>query len=276
MDDQKFNFEPKLHEALEIVGQLLPRLISGDSQEVKTLRKQALEIPKKAKENKGLALEYLHEADTDLLISQLLRRKKFYARAAYNLQQAVEKANKAWALGFGIIDRTELIKIGHKTPVTLLRILRRKQIKPLISLIRQRGPSFSTNIEPVWQLMKRRSHPDIAKASEAEIESDLSKIKDIDGMATSIDAVITSAIKSSDPNVKPFQFGQLICVGMSLSVLGVITFPHEAYARYPDGEVEAGELSPRDYDSNLGIIKSMPKIENILASKIKLLNDLFT
>lgn len=276
MSNQKFDFEPKLREALEIVRQLFPQLVSDQSQDIAVFREQASEVSKKAKENQELALEYLHEADVDLRVSKLLRHKKFYARSAHSLQQAVEKANKAWALGFGIIDRTELIRISHKTPMTLLKILRQEKIKPLILLIQQTGPSFSTDIEPVWQLIKRRSHPDIARMGEAEIESHLSETKIIDNTAAFIDNVITMGIKSFEPNVKPPQLGQLICIGMSLFILGVITFPHEAYTRYPGGEVKAGKLSPRDYDSNLGIIKSMPKIERMLASKIKLLNNLLT
>lgn len=276
MNNQKQNFDTKLIEALGIVRQLFPQLASAQTESAEAFRKQAAEINKKAKENRDLALEFLHDANIDLRACKVLRQKKLHAPSIYHLQQAAEKANKAWALGLGILDKKELIKIRHKTPLTLLYVLKKEAVQPLIQLIDNMGPSFTTDISSVLKIVKRQSQPDIAKMSEVEIENHLSKIRIIDNMGSPIDNTIVMLINSLDPNARPPQLGQLICAGMSMFILGAITFPHEAYTRYSDGDAKAGELLPRDYDSNLGIVKSMPKIERLLASKIKLLNNLLT
>jgi len=71
-----------------------------------------------------------------------------------------------------------------------------------------------------------------------------------------------------------FSVGQYGNVGMSLLILGLITFPHAFSTRYPDGGIADRELVPRDYNSKLGIVKSASRIEKCLVSKMTLLSNL--
>ena len=131
-----------------------------------------------------------------------------------------------------------------------------------------------TDTSSAWQILSKGSHPDTARMTKARINDYLSSINSLDLIENDIDSMMASIIKLLGHKTDGFSVGQYANVGMSLLILGLITFPHSFSTRYSDGKVTDGELLPRDYNSKLGIVKSAPRIEKCLVSKMTVLNNL--
>lgn len=73
-------------------------------------------------EHDDILLALLTAAEKDIQSAKVLLKKQIYSNAAFNFQQAVEKACKFWGLSQGLITGDELQKIGHKSEKIFKRI----------------------------------------------------------------------------------------------------------------------------------------------------------
>ncbi|MBA7661213.1 hypothetical protein ES703_69228 [subsurface metagenome] len=274
MDNQKLDFDATWDQVSLVVKQALLKLTDKNRQDMQSLFNDTLKSTEVSPEDQKIAKDYLMEAFIDIRSYKLLYGERIYPRAIHFLQQAVEKAAKAWALGFGLLGREEVRRSSHRTPMVFLRILRTKTMERLLPLIKEIAPGMHTDISSAWQILSKGSHPDTAKMTKARIDDYLSSIDSLDRIENSIDSMMASLVKPLGHRTMGFSVGQHVNVGMSLLTLGMITFPHAFSTRYPDGKVADGELLPRDYNSKLGIVKSAPKIEKCLVSKMTLLSNL--
>lgn len=274
MDNQKLDFDATWDQVSPVVEQALLKLTNKSRQDMQSLFNETLKSTEVSPEDQKIAKDYLLDALVDIRCYRILYGKRIYPRAIYFLQQAVEKTAKAWALGFGLLSREEVRRSNHRTPMVFLRILRTKTMEPLLPLIKGIAPGMRTDTSSAWQILSKGSHPDTAKMTKARIDDYLLSINSLDLIENDIDSMMASIIKLLGHKTEGFSVGQYANVGMSLLILGLITFPHAFFTRYSDGKVTHGELLPRDYNSKLGVVKSAPRIEKCLVSKMTLLSSL--
>lgn len=280
MGDQNIDLKATWNTVYPVISQLLTKIITESPPEIQDLVKSTSEATRVSDEDCNLARLYLTDALEDLRSCRVLHSKKIESRSVFFLQQATEKTAKAWALGFGMLDRAQVRSSRHKTPMIFLKILERKAVSRWIPLIKQLDPLMHTDISKALRVFRKRRHPDVAKMTKTRIESYLLSVSSLDEIAVAVDLVMenfkTTFAGILGQKVLPFSIGQYMNVGMSLLILGLITFSHETFTRYSDGDVHATEpeLIPQDYNSKLGIVKSIPKIDKCLTAKIKLLQDL--
>lgn len=274
MGDQNLDFQATWNAVLPVIKQLFPQLINAKSRDIQNLLNNTIESSKVSHEDRELAKDYLIEAFIDIRCCRLLRGKRIYSRAIYFLQQAIEKTAKAWALDYGVLNRKEVRRTMHRTPMIFLKMLKKEGLEQWLSLIKQIAPDMCTDISNAEQILSKGSHPGIAKMPKPRIEGYLSSINTLDEVANSINAAMPSLAEllGQKPIISPI--GQYVNVGLSVLFLGLIAFPHESFTRYPDGDIAFGELVPRNYDSNIGIVASISKMDKCLTSKMKLLNNL--
>lgn len=101
-------------------------------------------------------LMFLEVSKNDLEVANHLFEKGFYPQSIFYLQQAVEKATKAWGLHFGIISEDELKKIGHESSKVYLKIL--KKLRPRA----RRGYRILSRLPKVKRSKLVRKYEDIS------------------------------------------------------------------------------------------------------------------
>ncbi len=70
----------------------------------------------------------------------------------------------------------------------------------------------------------------------------------------------------------PTSLFQSVSAMVALLILAIITFPHEAYTRYPDPD---GKMSPDNYEKKLGIVCETPRMMHLLEKEIRNLQKLY-
>jgi HEPN domain-containing protein len=189
----------------------------------------------------------------------ILYSKKMYPHAVYHFQQAVEKALKSYCLGLGIVS-----KVGtHDTPYILLEGMFEKT--GMKELIRSSSEESENLIDKAWEAKKKDKQIDIAKMPFEQIKYELANIdrnKTIsEQLFNSMNTLVVKVKGRSQP--PPLEITTL-SIMVSLYTLGAISFPHEAFTRYPDGK-----MSPRNYVPELGIVKAIPDMIKYLDPAIK-------
>jgi HEPN domain-containing protein len=215
--------------------------------------------------SRELGLSFLTEAQRDLKVCEILHKKRMYPPAVYHLQQAVEKATKGYLLGLGFYRASEMKELfGHLTPQLFIKALFDKTgITSWAERLTDETikGKISRAKETISEEEKRIA---IAQVGHAEIERLLANIKRYYDMSRILTTHVTMEIRKSVAPEFPIPFlwesvRPLIC----LLSLAIITFPHEAYTRYPDGK-----MTPSDYNRDLGIVSTTKKIAKLLRSEI--------
>ena len=226
-------------------------------------KKIAWQADEKAKK---LCIDFLEEADRDVKSCKVLYSKKIYSHSVYHFQQAVEKAMKAYCLGLGILKIEEVT--GHDTPYVLLKGFEKTGLMVILKSSDIKTQSFLDKAwEPKSDLEKRLG---IAKMPYEQIIHELDAIEsDKRQIEQLIRSLLTGFLKVNK-KTPPLEITTLAAMG-SLYRLGVMSFPHEAFTRYPDNE----RMAPRDYTRELGIVKAIPKMTGFLVNAIRDLTQAF-
>lgn len=215
--------------------------------------------------SRELGLSFLTEAQRDLKVCEVLHKKRLYPPAVYHLQQAVEKATKGYLLGLGFYEASEMKELfGHLTPQLFIKTLfDRTGVTSWAETLTDETikGKIGRAKETISEEEKRIA---IARASREEIDRILANVEQYYDMSSMLTTHLTSEIRELVAPEFPIPFlwqtmRPLVC----LLSLAVITFPHEAYTRYPDGK-----MTPSDYNRNLGIVRTTKKIAKFLRSEI--------
>jgi len=214
------------------------------------------------KELRKLGLNFLCEAKRDLKTCNVLYSKKFYPHATYHFQQAVEKASKGYMLGFGLLTKEELFT--HDTPELFLKALLEKTgVESWAN--RLADENLKELIDKAKLVIgKSEKRQEVAQASYEEINKHICSIdvyKDTaKRMCQSVISEISRIIEAMPPPPPIFQALSALAV---LFILAAISFPHEAYTRYPDKEI-----TPSNYTATLGVVRAIPKMMKYLQPEI--------
>jgi len=232
-------------------------------------KKSILKADLKAHE---LGIEFLNEASRDIRSCKILRAKKQYAHSAYHLQQAAEKAIKGYVILEGFYKSNELKDLmTHESPIVALKALFHKT--GVINLANKLAdPTMITQIKTAEAAIGNEVvQLEIARFNQSQIRGYLSEIKQYQKTADSIEKNLNDAlIKSGFKPITHADFKRTTSL-TPLIIISMITFPHWVYTRYPDGK-----MTPREYTRNLGIIRDMGKILNVLEREISNIIDINT
>jgi len=222
----------------------------------------------------------------DIQATRLLHERQIFPLSVYHLQQAVEKATKAYALSFNAINKEDLVRISHKSPITFIKMLEKKWVDNFIVLIRIFHSDAETNISEAKSIINlRKTQKELANLTEPGIQKYLDlddKIRDaltnsstrslIDSQVGNIvyslkDLLPAENIEKSLMSFKTTFNFDIVCSFGSLYILSVVTYPHWEFTRYPDKE-----MMPCDYSSDLGIVQCVDKILIRVENALEILN----
>lgn len=213
-----------------------------------------------------LALAFLETAETDRKDCETLYRKKSYSNAVFHLQQAVEKATKAYWLGNGLLNEKEVR--GHRTPEIFLRAIFEKTG---LKMLAQQLPDKSTNeyVQKAFEALENKEKRlELAKIPFNNIRKSISYMESNrklnEGMLRDLEYQLSSMPGYQPPSISLLLTIQSMSSLVTLYILAVYTFPHEAYSRYPDGS-----FKPSDYTKDLGIVRATPDTLKYLKRAIR-------
>lgn len=236
-------------------------------------------------EKRLLAKKYIIEAQRDLRRANLLYKDNDYPGAIYHLQQSVEKLHKAAGHGiFRLGDGFEK-QASHDSHQVFGKIFEEEWVKSTLTLMHDVNPQINLPTTEFDKISKDRLK--IAKEKKEEIEKLLDIIDFIETMfdkeETREKLALLSILENSEEtqdlnsdeggqkirNDLPQKLGIFVTAIIRLFILGAITFPHEAYTRYPDGE-----MTPDDYTPELGIVQVLPRILIKQEDTIKIIEEI--
>lgn len=280
---------------------MLDTLNQGNVDQMKVLLELGQEISvaltglseEQKKEAKELARGFLECSRQDIETTRLLYERQVFPLSVYHLQQAIEKAAKAYALVFFAISKEDLIKIGHKSPIAFIRMLKKSWVNKFIVVLKLFYPDAKTNVSEAENIINlKKTQKELAKLPESGIQKFLDLDEKIREALTSDETqnlinsqigILLSSLKGLLPGVnteeimKSFRTNfslDIACSFGGLYILSVVTYPHWEFTRYPDKE-----MKPSDYSSDLGIVQCvgriLTKVENAIKvlEKAKWLND---
>jgi len=213
---------------------------------------------------------YLVASKQDLRASKILYRRHIFALATYHLQQCVEKATKAFVLGTGMATVEEVRDIGHDSlKGHLLYATKLSRFLPELGKI---DPVLNLDLSKIEEMEAKRL--EIARWSGAEVGGALSTFHAVDKALVSIvPQMVELALKVVLPQLKDIQGARGLKLGARdtrrivrkavpllrapqfLFVASLLTFPHEAFTRYPNGAI-----GPEDYNKSTGIVVHAPEL----------------
>lgn len=229
--------------------------------------------PEKEERIKG----FLRTSRDDLAASKLLYEHDLYALAVYHLQQAVEKATKAYCLFSGRITVEEIKGIRHDS-------LRGHQIfanklSRYVKMLAQANPALDANMSKLDELRGKSKRREIAlldggaidkliSAYDLQVEhANLPKALANEKIETIFSHVLkeypefqqlTEEETKKARNMLGEMIPHLISSSQSmpfLFVASVLTSPHWMWTRYPDGEIK-----PWEYRKSMGLVSRMPQL----------------
>lgn len=213
-----------------------------------------------------LGLDFLYEAERDVKSCKVLYSKKLYPHATYHFQQAVEKATKGYMLGLGFYEIRELRELmSHFTPQLFLKAVLEKtgiklwseklSDKNLAILITRAENEISD--EDKRLVTARMSYDNVDKLlSQIDVYQNIVK-----QMYQSLVREVSKILKTKFP---PPLLLQTLSPMATMFILAVISFPHEAYTRYPEGR-----MTPSDYATSLGVVRAVPRMMKYLEPEIE-------
>lgn len=212
--------------------------------------------------SRKLSYDFLNEAERDIKSCRVLYSKKIYPHAVYHCQQAVEKAMKGYCLALGILSIEEVK--SHDTPYLLLKGLFEKTgMKEMLQSLSAESKSL---LDKTWEAQHNlEKRLEIARMPFEQIIHEIINIdKDKQRSRQILDSLIplSATIRINSP--LPLEITTLPVLA-SLYRLGAMSFPHEAFTRYPDDE----KMNPTKYAPELGIVKAIPKMTEYLIIALK-------
>ncbi len=234
-------------------------------------KKIFLNLKKEPKSSRvDFGAEFFEIAKTDFRRSTDAYNLKDYPNAIYHLQQSIEKLVKAFGLCQGSFSEKELRTISHKTPLAFIELIKEEKIGLFITSLKKIHPNLNTNTDDL-KLAINTKGVELALSSEDAIRSQLDLVKQIEDalMNSRVDQVLEQALpalaklQGNDRKYPNFSVMKFSSIFIKMYILAAITYPHEAFTRYPDREVK-----PSQYNETLGIVKTAPQIFEIIKDAI--------
>lgn len=225
---------------------------------------------KRGKKSIGVQREMVRCAKEDIKCCKILYEKEFYSKSTYFLQQATEKIAKAYGMFYGIIRPEDRTNISHITPRIYLKVLEESWVCNIAGALKQISDGkLQTNTNPIKELVERNPIK-LAKIEGKEIEK---MIKILDKVREKIlnpdlKGLVYNVFNLLAPDKKFDGVLELSIEFTNLYVLACITFPHEAFTRYPDGEIK-----PWEYSKEMGIVNQTKLLTEKVESAIKMLEN---
>lgn len=208
-----------------------------------------------------LARDLLHDAEADAKAARILEAEGIVALSVYHLQQSVEKATKAYALALGVLKPSDLMKIGHKSPLAFISMLRTRLSASYLELFSVFESDIDMKIDAAESAIKE-SQAELARMSKKRIGElmELNRVsRDVlsqqvpmvlDAMQPVLEMTLPKEQVAEGLEAFRMRFDlDIICHFGALYVLSAITYPHFASTRYSDGEIR-----PSNYTRHLGIV----------------------
>jgi HEPN domain-containing protein len=214
------------------------------------------------KTTQKLADDFLEEAKSDLHSADVMYADKNYAKAVYFLQQSSEKAIKSYLLNLGRIHKKDIRPIRHDSPLGFVTMI--SKMGDFVEKAKALHPHLKTDttefVNVVKNPKKRLEHAkisyegirimiDLPINTKKILNDGLKKIASEKGTPLSIYFKNPIWYKMVEHHLNK------MVDDMFLYLIGCITFPHEAYTRYPDRA-----LKPKDYTLDMGIVKATPEL----------------
>ena len=229
---------------------------------------KTIELLRKGKRNRPLAIEFLEVAEQDMKASEVLYDQELYALSTFHLQQAIEKTVKSIGYLYGISDARSL---EHTSAKGLIKILEqyREFVTPFFELAKVLTqvsmPSISETLaQAKGGLEDLSADPKWLRIEYERIQSFLSIADQLrQGVNAKFEEIKESISQSIPQNYfKAFERSLRFALDyITLYFLATLTFCHESCTRYPD---DKRILKPKEYSSELGIVKASPRIREHL------------
>jgi HEPN domain-containing protein len=218
-------------------------------------------------EGMALAKGYLNASQQDLRASKVMYKQRMYAQSTYHLQQCAEKATKAYLLGIGMGTVDEVRRIGHDSLKG--HLLYARKLSKFFPELRRIDPMLNIDLSEIEKLEAKRI--EIARWSRAKVKGELRVFEKVDKTLSSmIPQMVGLTIEVIAPQLEEGQQLKLEAIGEDrivkvampllrapqfLFIASLLTFPHEAYTRYPDSAIK-----PEDYTKSMGIVSNTPEL----------------
>jgi len=267
------------------IKKLMPGASYNDLLEIKVLLKRALKHAAIRRDPLSLDMadKYLAAGEADYWAVNLLFKHRELALSVYHIQQAIEKAMKAFYLSVGDVTIEELRKT-HRTPQLLLKIIEERHGREMISALNSLG---NRDYKAAITQVKKLVNSDQQQLAKLPMKSS-ARVRGIEELIEVADALITTQpllekkeneaktvfseylpeYKESLVTYPLVKIGQ---AGLQCYILGMLTFPHESYTRYPGGFLE-----PQDYTQALGIVQAIPIIIERVPRTLSLVRDVIS
>lgn len=249
------------------IKKLMPEADQIDWFKTKALVKRALKHVAIRRDpfSLDMADKYLAAGEADYRAANLLFQHKELALSVYHIQQAIEKAMKAFCLSVGDVTIDQL-RTTHRTPQPLLKIIEERPGSEMISLLNSLG---NRDYKRAITQVKKLVNSDQQQLAKLPMKSS-ARVHGIEVLIQVANALFRThpVLEQKESEVKTVfaeylpeykesivtyslvKFGQ---AAGQCYILGTLTFPHESYTRYPGGFLE-----PQDYIQELGIVQATP------------------
>ena len=199
------------------------------------------------------AYEYFKSADADIKAAELLYNIKINSLALFHLQQAAEKILDGIGYMSGYISYEEIKKSNHVTPKIYYKLI--YKVLSAISDIKMTEAEFSEKREDVAKLSSNEIKKIMNECDENKIEPTVKSI-----FWKNIDKFLKEARRhGKNKTIIYNKIGERVHGFVVMTVLSRILYPHEAYTRYPDGNIK-----PSDYNNlKLGIAENIEELINL-------------
>lgn len=264
------------------IKKLMPKANHLDSLQTEVLVKRALKhfAIRRDLRSLDMADKYLDAGEADYRATELLFQHSEFALSVYHIQQAVEKAMKAFCLSIGDITIEEL-RTTHRTPLPLLKIIEEKPGSEMTSILGSLGNrDYRATIKQVKKLVNSDQQrlanlPVDPSARELSIET-LIRVADavfathplLEQKESEVKTVFAEYLPDYRDSIVRYSLVKSGQAAAQCYIFGVLTFPHESYTRYPGGYLE-----PQDYTQNVGIVQAIPIIIERMPRALNLVRD---
>ncbi len=265
------------------------------------LKKYSQPIPKSKLKKSN---DFIKCAKRDLRASNLLFNNRMYPEYAYHLQQAVEKLAKAYVISLNSLTDKQFSKISHKTPKSFINVL--EEEFQIFEVLKKIGANLETNFADLNKIINSSVETEkLALAKKSDIKELLDQYEkliasvDFDSLElnknstkkinnasdtilnyTSLDKkskiffrrILRKIFKNKNmqKNVMNKKFRDssedFVKNLVGLYFLSIITYPHEAFTRYPDKNI-----TPFFYKKSSTICYYKNRFFKILKNSIKVI-----
>jgi hypothetical protein len=226
------------------------------------------------KEDFDLAVEFSVEGKKDLVRSKKSYLDKDFPDSIYHLQQSAEKIMKSYGLAQGVFSSKDLLDIKHKTPKAFIKLVQDINIQNYLKSLKTIHTDLNTDISGLQDVIDTKDK-ELALLTKEQIMVWINLSKKIDESLskTGVDSILSNVLpalaktqgkKINYPNFSVMKFSSVF---IKMYLVSAITYPHEAYTRYPGREIK-----PSQYTETLGIVQTAPQIFEVLDEALDFLD----